>query len=104
MRFTLAKLILMLIMILSFCTSQDRVVDSNKLTLNTDDLWYFENENKPYTGIGKSYYDNGNLESEAEFENGKLSGLMISYYPNGQLEQKVKYQNGLAQDTSRRLL
>ena len=54
-----------------FCTNYSGATDKNF---------------KPYTGISKSYYEDGQLESEENYKDGKREGISKYYYRNGQLE------------------
>ena len=55
---------------------------------------YVKGETEAFTGIIKSYYDNGNLESEANFKDGKKEGLFKVYYENGYLMDQYYYKDG----------
>ena len=45
-------------------------------------------------GVVETYYDNGQLESRANYENGELNGLRETWYENGQLMTRTHYENG----------
>ena len=45
-------------------------------------------------GAHKSYYENGNLRTEATYRKGKNDGVSRMYYENGQLWRELKYKNG----------
>ena len=46
-------------------------------------------------GIHKTYYENGQLESESNYKNGKHNGVSKSYYENGkEVSSKLFNQNG----------
>ena len=45
-------------------------------------------------GEFKTYYENGNVETETNYTNGKLNGLQRYYDTNGQLEKKKYYIDG----------
>ena len=55
---------------------------------------YVKGETEAFTGIIKSYYDNGNLESEANFKDGKKEGLFKKYYENGDLKSEANFKDG----------
>jgi len=99
-------------------TSQNRRVDANKLCTRGEDVCYFWNEKKPFTGRAdlhgpvpvKSYYKDGKLHGESitfypngrilkkiSYKNGKLHGERILYYEHGQVKDKVNFINGLSQ-------
>lgn len=50
-------------------------------------------DGKPH-GEWKSYYYNGELESEKKYHNGISSGEWKIYYENGSLKWKGIYENG----------
>ena len=52
---------------------------------------YVKGETKAFTGIIKSYYENGNLGSEVNYKDGKLNGLSKVYYENGNLIAQYYY-------------
>ena len=41
----------------------------------------------------KAYWENGNLQSELNYDDGKLNGKAIWYHANGEKEQEVYYLN-----------
>ena len=43
--------------------------------------------------VAESWYENGQLESRANFKNDKFDGLWECWYENGQLESRVNYKN-----------
>ena len=43
-------------------------------------------------GLSKSYYENGNLESEQSYRNGRLDGGAKAYHPNGKLQFAFQYR------------
>jgi antitoxin component YwqK of YwqJK toxin-antitoxin module len=55
----------------------------------------------PY-GIEKSYYKNGNLESEVPYTKGKINGVVKEYYESGKIEYERPYQNGVKIGTEKR--
>ena len=52
------------------------------------------NANPPKKDVERSYYQNGNLEYEAEFINGKLDGTNRVWSEDGALYSKSEYSNG----------
>ena len=46
-------------------------------------------------GVSTMYYKNGNKMSEAIYKSGLLHGLSISYYENGEIKATAHYYNGL---------
>ncbi len=49
-------------------------------------IYYYQG--KPFTGIIEAFYDNGNLEDEAEYSEGHIGGVQRKYHQNGQLEEE----------------
>jgi len=45
-------------------------------------------------GVIKTYYNNGQLESEANYKNGELDGSYKVWYKDGQLKGEANYKNG----------
>ena len=48
-------------------------------------------------GIYKSYYKNGQLEEEVNYNNDKMNGIQKSYHYHGQLYKEVNYIDGVKQ-------
>lgn len=46
------------------------------------------------TGKWKTYFSNGNIESEGSYENGKKIGEWIYYFQNGKFKNIKVFQNG----------
>ena len=44
-------------------------------------------------GLIKHYYENGQIEEEANYKNGKREGLSKSYFENGQLKEETTDEN-----------
>ena len=45
-------------------------------------------------GIGKLYYESGNLRQEGNFKDDKQDGITKTYYPNGGIMYIDIYRNG----------
>jgi antitoxin component YwqK of YwqJK toxin-antitoxin module len=45
-------------------------------------------------GLSKSYFENGQLKEETTDENDKREGISKTYYENGQLKSEINYING----------
>ena len=57
--------------------------EMNILDLDQDEktgLIYIKNSKKLFTGVGKTYYESGKLESILHFKDGVLEGNGITYY------------------------
>ena len=60
-----------------------------------EDIFYLDNQIKPYTGKCEVYYNNTDILKEVmHFKDGILSGWQISYYRNGQIKRTGSYVNG----------
>ena len=59
-----------------------------------NELVYVINEKKPFTGIGKDYYEDKSLRLVAPYLNGKLEGIVKEYYPSGKLKAEENYIDG----------
>ena len=58
----------------------------NILELDQDEktgLVYIKDSKKIFTGVGKTYYESGKLESIFRFKDGVLEGNGIGYYESG---------------------
>lgn len=45
-------------------------------------------QGKLFNGIIESFYENGNLMDEAEFQNGHIGGVQREYFENGQVRHE----------------
>ena len=45
-------------------------------------------------GIGKSYYQNGQVEMEEPYKNGERDGVIKVYDENGKLVRQATFKNG----------
>lgn len=59
----------------------------------------FYQNGKPYTGIIKDYYDNGNLYKEFHFKDGVPHGKCFVYYENGKVKEQHTYELGVKNGT-----
>ena len=72
-------------------SSQDRVpVDSLKVSIENNCFFSLYN-GIPFTGIGYSVYENGNLSLLYKYQDGICDGLKL-WYENGQIRQEIKYK------------
>ena len=53
------------------------------------------------TGVAKTYYPNGVIQSEETYKNGTLEGEQRTYYENGRLENEYVLKNGKVQGIAR---
>ena len=54
----------------------------------------FLNACSPRDGVHEVYYENGQIETRANYKGGKEDGLYESYYENGQLRVKISFKDG----------
>ena len=54
---------------------------------------YVKGETKAFTGIIKSYYDNGALKEDTPYKDGKENGIGKVYYHNGNLLMEGNYKD-----------
>ena len=54
-------------------------------------LWHYENG-----GLrrGVEWYEDGQMESEGQYENGERTGQWVEWYKNGQMRYEGQYENG----------
>ena len=62
---------------------------------------YVKGETKAFTGIIKSYYDNGALKEDIPYKDGKENGIGKVYYPNGNLKGEVNHKDGKEEGLSK---
>jgi hypothetical protein len=88
--------IFVIFLLTSFNIFAQREVDTYKLVYNEKtQLIHYDNEKKPFTGIAKIYYDNGEIYAKIPYKNGKLEGKGKEYYQkSGNLMREVPYRNG----------
>ena len=71
--------------------------EMNILDLDQDEktgLIYIKNSKKLFTGVGKTYYESGKLESILHFKDGVLEGNGITYYESGKINSTFNYTKG----------
>ncbi len=85
---------IILLFFLTSCT--DRIITINEDDL-PEDIFYYEEEIKPYSGICRIMYESGAVKEELSFENGILQGPGLSYYPDSTLKRSGFYVNGYLQ-------
>ena len=87
------KVLFMVIFILLFAScGKPREVNITDTEIR-EGITYVKGETKAFTGIIKSYYENGNLESEGNFKDGKLNGLSKLFYENGNLKSEANFKD-----------
>lgn len=56
--------------------------------------FYYRCIDNNFTGLWRTWHDNGRIKSDCEYVNGKLHGYEKWWYENGQQKQKSNYVNG----------
>jgi antitoxin component YwqK of YwqJK toxin-antitoxin module len=59
-----------------------------------DNLLYEKGQNTPFSGLVKSYYPNGNIETETSWRNGKPDGIFRTYYDDGETKSESIWKAG----------
>lgn len=74
------------------CSKRNIVLTEDNIP---EDIFYLDNEIKPYTGKCTIFYRNTeSVKEEMNFRNGVLDGAHVSYYQNGQIKRTGSYANG----------
>ena len=95
------KVLFVIIFILLFAScGKPREVNSTDAEMR-EGIAYVKGETKAFTGIIKSYYDNGNLEFEVNYKDGKKEGLFKRYYENGNLKSEGNFKDGKLEGLSK---
>ena len=71
--------------------------EMNILELDQDEktgLVYIKDGKKLFTGVGKTYYESGKLESIFRFKDGVLEGNGIGYYESGKISFTFNFTKG----------
>lgn len=77
---------------LTSCSQKNVVLTEDKIP---EDIFYLENDLKPFTGTCTIYYRNTDAIKEImNFKNGILNGSHVSYYKNGKIKRSGIYRNG----------
>ncbi len=73
--------------------------------LRGEQIFYYENgqvkerrnfdENGSFTGVFKSYHDNGHLKSEGQYENGAMDGKWKFFFKSGNIKEIIFYKNNV---------
>ncbi len=59
-----------------------------------EEVAYLPNEKKPFTGVAKKKYENGQKLSETNYKDGRVDGLLTAWYENGNKELEQTYKDG----------
>ncbi|MDR3259674.1 MAG: glycine zipper 2TM domain-containing protein [Fusobacteriaceae bacterium] len=59
-----------------------------------DNLLYEIGQNTPFSGLVRSYYPNGNIETETSWRNGKPDGIFRTYYEEGEVKSESIWKAG----------
>jgi hypothetical protein len=78
------------------CTQKTskHTVNFNQIKIHNN-LFYYQNEETPYTGKCELFYQNGNKSKELSIRDGKYNGPTLSFYENGQKSNETKYTQGI---------
>ena len=57
------------------------------------DIAYYQD--KPFTGVGYSFFENGNLEFEMEYKDGVTDGVSKMFWENGNLKLETESVDGV---------
>lgn len=73
-----------------------RSVDGAALVRDVQtNLWHFDVERTPYTGIATENFQDGRVRAEASFFNGKRDGMSRYWHANGTLKSEEQWFDGL---------
>ena len=73
--------------------------------LRGEQIFYYENgqvrerrnfdENGSFTGVFKSFHENGHLKSEGQYENGAMDGKWKFFFKSGNIKEIIFYKNNV---------
>ncbi len=73
--------------------------------LRGEQIFYYENgqvrerrnfdESGSFTGIFKSFYENGHLKSEGQYDNGAMNGKWKFFFKSGNIKEIIFYKNNV---------
>ena len=66
-------------------TKKLETVKEEDLIQRKDGLYYTENANVPFTGVGEIFHDNGQLMAKINYKNGQLHGPEEWFEEDGNL-------------------
>ena len=98
------KILLLFLLLLSIISCGKKEVLFSELQHRKDGLYYEKNQNKPFSGIVLTKYEDGQIEEKAKMVKGVLHGEFSLYTENGDLRIKGKYINGFLDDESNYLI
>ena len=66
-------------------------IDNPQLDFKKPPHWYYRDKDTGHTwfmhGLRQTWYENGQLRRQVEFQNGNINGLLITYWDNGQIKR-----------------
>jgi antitoxin component YwqK of YwqJK toxin-antitoxin module len=62
--------------------------------IGTDSLLYNGYDTIPFTGMATSWYKNGQMKFQGQYENGILNGKATWWSRDGRIEHEAVYVNG----------
>lgn len=81
-----------LVVLLTSCTQNTVVLTEAELP---DDIFYLQDELKPFTGKAIIYFNSTEtVKEEMNYKKGYLDGERVSYYKNGQVKLQGEYNKG----------
>ena len=87
--------ILLIVLILSFSPIKSAEILKSWSELERRGNTFFKKKtNKPFTGILKNFYPDGQVSLIDNFKDGKQHGEYVSYHPNGKILLKGKFKDG----------
>ncbi|WP_308575635.1 WG repeat-containing protein [uncultured Fusobacterium sp.] len=98
------KILLLFLLLLSIISCGKKEVLFSELQHRNDGLYYEKNQNKPFSGIVLTKYEDGQIEEKAKMVKGVLHGEFSLYTENGDLRIKGKYINGFLDNESNYLI
>lgn len=74
------------------CSCHEVFISENELQ---NDIFYYEDEIKPYTGVCLTQFKNAEgIKAKRTYKEGIMNGITMIYYPDGTLNKKGMYKNG----------
>jgi len=78
--------------------SENRIVAFNDLE-KRDNLYYYDSETIPFTGVYRANYESGKIKREITYENG-VETKTVEWYENGQKMSENFYHNAISIGTA----
>ena len=88
------KLLLILLSVILFGCSENRVLIDELTNKGTEESPLMFYESGLFNGIGFNVYENGQLKEEGSYKDGQMIGLWKSLHENSKLKEDGNYKNG----------